>query len=213
MRAPRTSHHMVTRSHLSMFAAAETPVASSSRLQMSPAMDTTSWSGWQNNRSAMAKSRCGAVPTRDSINGRRRKNSRHISRRSFPPQPLIHRSIILRTTMWAKPTTCSGSRSPTGEQLQKITLQILTITGQYDGDELGALAFYRDHLGNVSPEAGAKHFLIIGPWDHAGTRTPTDEVGGVKLGPAAIVDLNDLHRQWYDWTMKNGPKPEFLKNQ
>ncbi len=48
---------------------------------------------------------------------------------------------------------------------------------------------------------------------HAGTRTPTDEVGGVKFGPSAIVDLNDLHRQWYDWTMKNGPKPEFLKNQ
>jgi putative CocE/NonD family hydrolase len=102
---------------------------------------------------------------------------------------------------------------PTREQFQKITLPILTITGQYDGDELGALAFYRDHLANVSPEARAKHFLIIGPWDHAGTRTPTDEVGGVKFGSAAIVDLNDLHRQWYDWTMRNGPKPEFLKNQ
>ena len=102
---------------------------------------------------------------------------------------------------------------PTREQFQKITLPILTITGQYDGDELGALAFYRDHLANVSPEARAKHFLIIGPWDHAGTRTPTDEVGGVKFGSAAIVDLNDLHRQWYDWTMRNGPKPEFLRNQ
>ena len=102
---------------------------------------------------------------------------------------------------------------PTREQFQKITLPILTITGQYDGDELGALTFYRDHIANASPEARAKHFLIIGPWDHAGTRTPTDEVGGVKFGSAAIVDLNDLHRQWYDWTMRNGPKPEFLSNQ
>ncbi len=102
---------------------------------------------------------------------------------------------------------------PTHEQFQKITLPILTITGQYDGDELGALSFYRDHLANAPPEARAKHFLIIGPWDHAGTRTPTNEVGGVKFGSAAIVDLNDLHRQWYDWTMRNGPKPEFLKNQ
>jgi putative CocE/NonD family hydrolase len=102
---------------------------------------------------------------------------------------------------------------PTREQFQKITLPILTITGQYDGDELGALSFYRDHLANAPPEARAKHFLIIGPWDHAGTRTPTNEVGGVKFGSAAIVDLNDLHRQWYDWTMRNGPKPEFLKNQ
>jgi putative CocE/NonD family hydrolase len=102
---------------------------------------------------------------------------------------------------------------PTQDQFKKLALPILTITGQYDGDELGAMTFYRDHMANASPEARAKHYLIIGPWDHPGTRTPTDEVGGVKLGPGAIVDLNDLHRQWYDWTMKNGGKPQFLKNQ
>src|SRR6476469_8738229 len=101
---------------------------------------------------------------------------------------------------------------PTREQFAKITLPILTITGQYDGDELGALAYYRDHLANASAETRAKHFLIIGPWDHAGTRTPTDEVGGIKFGGAAVIDLNDLHRQWYDWTMKSGRKPEFLKD-
>jgi putative CocE/NonD family hydrolase len=102
---------------------------------------------------------------------------------------------------------------PTREQFQKIALPILTITGQYDGDEMGALTYYRDYFANASPETRAKHFLIIGPWDHAGTRTPTDEVGGIKFGPGALVDLNDLHRQWYDWTMKAGPKPAFLKNQ
>jgi hypothetical protein len=102
---------------------------------------------------------------------------------------------------------------PSREQFQKIALPILTITGQYDGDEMGALTFYRDHLGNATPEARAKHYLIIGPWDHAGTRTPTDEVGGVKFGAGSLLDLNDLHRQWYDWTMKTGAKPEFLKDQ
>jgi uncharacterized protein len=102
---------------------------------------------------------------------------------------------------------------PTREQFQKITIPVLTITAQYDGDELGALSYYRDHLANTTPEARAKHFLVIGPWDHAGTRTPTDEVAGVKFGPGAVIDLNDLHRQWYDWTMKSGPRPEFLKNQ
>jgi putative CocE/NonD family hydrolase len=102
---------------------------------------------------------------------------------------------------------------PTREQFQKITLPILTITAQYDGDELGALSYYRDHLANASSETRAKHFLIIGPWDHAGTRSPTDEIGGVKFGPASVIDLNDLHRQWYGWTMKSGPMPEFLKNQ
>ena len=101
---------------------------------------------------------------------------------------------------------------PTREQFAKITFPILTITGQYDGDEIGALAYYRDHLAAASAETKAKHFLIIGPWDHAGTRTPTDETAGIKFGSAAVIDLNDLHRQWYDWTMKSGTKPEFLKN-
>jgi putative CocE/NonD family hydrolase len=102
---------------------------------------------------------------------------------------------------------------PSAEQFKKIDMPILSLTGQYDGDELGALTFYRDHMANASPAARAKHFLIIGPWDHPGTRTPTDEVAGVKFGPGAIVDLNNLHREWYDWTMKSGAKPEFLKNQ
>lgn len=103
--------------------------------------------------------------------------------------------------------------APTREQYQRIALPILSITGQYDGDELGALTYYRNHIANASPEARAKHFLIIGPWDHAGTRTPTDDVGGVKLGPGALLDLNDLHRQWYDWTLKGRDRPEFLKDQ
>ncbi len=102
---------------------------------------------------------------------------------------------------------------PTVDEFKKLTLPILTITGQYDGDELGAMTFYRDHIGNAPAEARAKHFLVIGPWDHAGTRTPTDEVAGVKFGKDAVLDLNDLHRQWYDWTMKNGAKPAFLKDQ
>jgi len=102
---------------------------------------------------------------------------------------------------------------PTVDQFKNLTVPILTITGQYDGDELGAMTFYRDHIANASSETRAKHFLIIGPWDHAGTRTPTDEAAGVKFGKDAVVDLNDLHREWYDWTLKNGKKPAFLKNQ
>ena len=59
--------------------------------------------------------------------------------------------------------------------------------------------------------AKAQHYLIIGPWDHAGTRTPKKEVGGLTFGEASILDMNKLHTDWYDWTLKNGSKPEFLK--
>jgi putative CocE/NonD family hydrolase len=111
------------------------------------------------------------------------------------------------------PDAYYDAMTPSIDQFKKLSLPILTITGQYDGDEMGAMMYYRDHIANASPEVRAKHFLIIGPWDHPGTRTPTDEVGGVKFGPGALVDMNDLHRQWYDWTMKNGKTPDFLKNQ
>jgi putative CocE/NonD family hydrolase len=129
---------------------------------------------------------------------------------SFVGNPSVNFQRILKHPM---ADAYYDAMVPTIDQFKKITLPILTITGQYDGDELGALTFYRDHIANASPETRAKHFLIIGPWDHAGTRTPTDEAAGVKFGSASMLDLNDLHRQWYGWTMKNAPKPEFLKNQ
>src|SRR5262249_47380726 len=51
----------------------------------------------------------------------------------------------------------------------------------------------------------------IGPWDHAGTRTPAKEVGGLTFGEASMLDLNGLHKQWYDWTLKHAKRPDFLK--
>ncbi len=101
--------------------------------------------------------------------------------------------------------------NPTPEQLAKIDLPILTITGHYDGDQLGALTFYRDHLRLASPAARDRHYLIVGPWDHAGTRTPNAKVGGLTFDDASVLDLNALHKEWYDWTMKDGPRPAFLE--
>lgn len=100
---------------------------------------------------------------------------------------------------------------PTPEQYKKLTLPILTITGHYDGDQPGAFTFYKRHMQYGTAEAKANHYLIIGPWDHAGTRTPKKEMGGLKFAEASALDLNKLHTEWYDWTMKGGPKPQFLK--
>jgi putative CocE/NonD family hydrolase len=97
------------------------------------------------------------------------------------------------------------------EQYKKVAIPILTITGDYDGDQAGAMTYYRDHMKYGTEEAKAKHYLIIGPWDHAGTRTPRKEVGGLTFGDASMLDMNELHVAWYDWTMKNGKPPEFLK--
>lgn len=100
---------------------------------------------------------------------------------------------------------------PTAEQYAKISIPILTITGHYDGDQPGAFAFYRNHMKHGNAAAKANHYLIVGPWDHAGTRTPNPKFGGLEFGPGSILDLNSLHKEWYDWTMKGGPKPKFLE--
>ncbi len=97
------------------------------------------------------------------------------------------------------------------EQYKKISMPILTITGHYDGDQPGAFTYYKRHMQYGTAEAKANHYLIVGPWDHAGTRTPKAEVGGLKFAAASVLDLNKLHTEWFDWAMKGGAKPEFLK--
>jgi putative CocE/NonD family hydrolase len=105
------------------------------------------------------------------------------------------------------------SYNPTAKQYAKLDIPILTITGSYDSDQPGAIRHYREHHGNASVEARAKHYLVIGPWDHAGTRTPQAEFCGIRVDAESLVDLGKLHLQWYAWTMQHGPKPEFLRNQ
>jgi putative CocE/NonD family hydrolase len=101
--------------------------------------------------------------------------------------------------------------NPTSSQYAAIKYPILTITGMYDANQPGALMHYWQHMENASAAARAQHYLVIGPWDHAGTRTPAREFAGVSIGPAGMLDIPKLHRQWYAWTMLGGPQPEFLR--
>lgn len=93
-----------------------------------------------------------------------------------------------------------------------MVLPILSINGCYDGDQPGSMSYYKECMKYGTASAKNNHYLIIGLWDHAGTRTPSVNVGGLTFGDAALVDMNDLHKQWYDYTLKDGPKPAFLKN-
>jgi len=101
--------------------------------------------------------------------------------------------------------------NPTPEQYAKLTLPILTITGSYDDDQPGAIQHYRQFMKYASAEARERHYLVIGPWDHAGTHAANAQVGGLTFGPASLVDIAKLHVDWYAWTMNDGPKPDFLK--
>jgi uncharacterized protein len=101
--------------------------------------------------------------------------------------------------------------NPTPEQYAKLSIPILTITGSYDDDQPGAIEHYRQFMKYASEDARARHYLVIGPWDHAGTHAANAQVGGLTFGPASLVDIAKLHVDWYAWTMSGGAKPDFLK--
>lgn len=111
------------------------------------------------------------------------------------------------------------ARSGIRERIAAIQIPLLEITGQHDDDQVGALSFHADYAsGTVSSRA--PDYLVIGPWDHAGTRAPKQDVGTDAFGPenvpehyerASLLDLLRLHREWYDYTMKGGPLPGFLQ--
>jgi len=106
------------------------------------------------------------------------------------------------------------SFTPTPDEFARFDIPILTITGYFDGDQPGALQYYREHMKYGNDEAKRMHHLIIGPWDHAGTRMNKEELGGLTFGPNAVVfpDMIELYVQWFDWTLKGKDRPEFLKD-
>lgn len=101
--------------------------------------------------------------------------------------------------------------NPSPRHYEQLSLPVLTITGIYDGDQLGALTHYRQHMRSAPPEVAARHCLVVGPWDHAGCRVPRAHFGGITVGPAGVIDLKALHLQWYRWTLCDGPRPDLLR--
>ena len=123
----------------------------------------------------------------------------------------IPSAVFEQRVLHPEPDAYWDAQVPTAEQYGKLEIPILTITGCYDGGQQGALTFYQDHMRYGTAEVRARHYLVIGPWDHAGTRTPQTEFGGLHFGPASLLDLPQLHLQWYAWTMQGGPQPGFLQ--
>ena len=104
------------------------------------------------------------------------------------------------------------SMAPTQAQYSKINVPILSITGCYDGDQYGTLSYYKEFMQYANTNAKNNFHLIIGPWDHSGTVNPSPELGGLVFGNSSLIDMNELHRQWYNYILKDSIKPDFLKN-
>jgi putative CocE/NonD family hydrolase len=93
-----------------------------------------------------------------------------------------------------------------------IALPSLSITGQYDISETGTIAFRQKQLDAGSPAVAAESYLVIGPWDHPGSRNPKRRLGGLDFGEGAVLDVKALHLAWYDHVLKGAPAPSFLRD-
>lgn len=101
---------------------------------------------------------------------------------------------------------------PKPEDFARMTFPVLTATGYFDDDQPGSLRYYRRHVSYASASAAEKHFLVIGPWDHLGTHHPSKEIEGLAIPEAAVLDMDKLRADWYDWVLGHGPQPTLLKD-
>ena len=99
---------------------------------------------------------------------------------------------------------------PTANEFARINIPILSTTGYYDPAQIGALRYVKLHY-KYNPHAG--HYLVIGPYDHfGGQRSFAANLMGYEIDAVAKVNMQDLAFEWFDYVLKNGNKPELLKD-
>lgn len=100
--------------------------------------------------------------------------------------------------------------TPYKEDFAQIKIPILAFDGYYNDGQSSGLYYLRE-LQKYSPQTPA--YLIIGPYGHFGTQKGGESVlYEYKVDSVALFDINKITYQWFDYVLKNGPKPEILKD-
>ncbi|NMR33570.1 CocE/NonD family hydrolase [Chryseobacterium aquaticum] len=102
-----------------------------------------------------------------------------------------------------------SSMVPYKKEFSKINIPILTTTGYYDSDQLGAFYYFREHH---KYNKNANHYMIVGPYDHYGAQGDINtNYKGYKIDEVAKIDLDKICIEWFDYILKEKPKPIFIK--
>lgn len=100
--------------------------------------------------------------------------------------------------------------APYANEFSQINIPILSIDGYYNDSQNSGLYYVREHY-KYNPKAN--HYLIIGPYSHLGAQREGDVVlNGYKVDSNALINTKKITYQWFDYILKNGPKPEILKD-
>ncbi|WP_276481378.1 CocE/NonD family hydrolase [Paraflavitalea pollutisoli] len=100
---------------------------------------------------------------------------------------------------------------PYREEFAHINIPVLTTTGYFDGGQVGATYYFREHLRYVP---NAQHYLLIGPYGHFGCQGYPDSVfNNYRIDPSANIPIHEIIYQWFDHIFFGKDKPAILRNQ
>lgn len=100
--------------------------------------------------------------------------------------------------------------APYGKEFAAINIPILVIDGYYNDSQNSSLYYLRE-LQKYNPNAN--QYLIIGPYSHFGAQREGEAtINGYKVDANALINTKKITYQWFDYILKNGTKPEMLKD-
>ena len=99
--------------------------------------------------------------------------------------------------------------APSPQELARLDIPVLSLTGYYTRGEAGTLFYFRQHYEH---DPHADQILVVGPYDRAEMRQgrAQDVIHGLRTDPAAVIDLRALELQWFSYLFLNDPKPALL---
>ena len=99
---------------------------------------------------------------------------------------------------------------PQGEEFAAIDIPVYVQTGYFDGGQVGALHYMREHLRH---RPDADHRMIIGPYHHTAQQGGVlAEINGYTVDPSALIDLAAIRMQWFDHVFRGAPLPAVLSD-
>jgi len=99
---------------------------------------------------------------------------------------------------------------PYKQEFATINIPVLTTTGYYDGGQITALYYLREHTRYNSK---AEHYLLIGPYGHFGSQGSPDSVyNGYRIDEVANISITAIIYEWFDHILKGRKKPAQLKD-
>lgn len=100
--------------------------------------------------------------------------------------------------------------APYKSDFSQINIPVLAFDGYYNDSQNSSLYYVRE-LQKYNPQNPV--YVIIGPYGHFGTQVGGEiELYDYKVDSKALINIKKITYQWFDYILKNGTKPEILKD-